>query len=202
MWPWDHDEYRLLLPAQLLALEEGYVDAVDLILTRGPKFVNQVPVVEAAVFSACISIVECLVKRGWDVNGDLGILGHVLGHAIDVRGEYNPDFCCWLIELAADVSRRQGADLSTQLEIACMLMPIQSWRDTCSRRGQHAEATRCCALVRRWATSKCFVFCLAKKEEWISMPNAIHQTSRPHISTEALPCIGLAHWAELTVLSS
>lgn len=85
--PLDHDEYSLVLPALLLALEGGHVDVVDLILTRGPGFVKYIPIDEAAVFNAHIPIVECLVKHGWDVNGDLDILGHVLGHAIDVQGE-------------------------------------------------------------------------------------------------------------------
>lgn len=119
--PLDHDEQDLVLPALLVALEEGYVDTADLILTRGPGFVKYVPVDEAVVSGAHIPVAECLVKHGWDVNGDLDVLGHVLGHAIDVQGEEDPDFCRWLIDHGADVNRRQGADLMTPLEIACIM---------------------------------------------------------------------------------
>lgn len=119
--PLDHSEQDLVLPGLLVALEEGYVDTADLILTRGPRFVKYIPVDEAAVSGAHISIVECLVKHGWDVNGDLDILGHVLGHAINVQGEDNPDFCRWLIDHGAGVNYRQGADLMMPLEIACTM---------------------------------------------------------------------------------
>lgn len=201
--PLDHDEYSLVLPAFLLALEESHLDVVDLILTRGPGFVKYIPVDEAAVFNAHIPIIECLVKHGWDVNGDLDILGHVLGHAIDVQGEYNTDFCCWLIDHGADVNRRQGADLIRPLEIACM---------------SNADSKLIRHLLQKGATGKSnTVLCLAAKAGNIGILRILlseeggmdvnaecdpSDKSYTHTITEGLPCIGLPHLAKLIVLTS
>ncbi|KAJ4410672.1 hypothetical protein N0V82_009151 [Gnomoniopsis sp. IMI 355080] len=118
--PLDRSEYKAVHPALLVALEEGYVDTADLMLTRRPSFVNSVPVDEAAVSGAHTPILECLVKHGWNVNGDLDYLGTLLQHAIDVQGEYNPDVCRWLIDHGADINKRHAFLGLNPLERACI----------------------------------------------------------------------------------
>lgn len=79
----------------------------DLMLTRGPGLVDSVPVDLAAVSGGHIPIAECLLRHAWNVNGDLDYYGHVLGHALEVEGPDNSDFCRWLIDHGADVNQRQ-----------------------------------------------------------------------------------------------
>lgn len=121
--PLNRAEKDLVLPALLVALEEGYVDTADLILTRGPGLVNYLPVDKAAIWGAHIPIVECLVKHGWNVNGDLDNEGYVLGYAFDSVGEENPEFCRWLIDHGADVNPPNNPSSMGTLEKACYDAP-------------------------------------------------------------------------------
>lgn len=114
---WESPDLEPLQPALCAALRQGHVDAANLLLDRGCYCYCKAT--EAALAGGHITIFECMLQHGWDINFSLDHRGDVLICALLFKDK--PDLARWLLAHGADpnCNPRSHPTVSSALEAAC-----------------------------------------------------------------------------------
>lgn len=114
---WDYPDLEPLEPALCAALRQGHVEAANLLLHRGCHC--YFAATQAALAGGHITIFECMLQHGWDINFSLDHRGDALICALLFKE--TPDLARWLLAKGADPNWNPRSDpvVSSALEAAC-----------------------------------------------------------------------------------